>query len=143
MLTIAPPETISPEVYRQFRCFISAFLRKSGDDLTIDDVLKQISDMPHDTSELWFITEDGSFKGYLFAQVDGTMEGMMTIIHQLYMEGVKDRTVYDKIWTILCELGRPFNAKKMLCATRHNPKVFARLIKHGFKLDSYILSASL
>lgn len=143
MLTIAPPETISPEMYRQFRCFISAFLRKSGEDLTIEAVLKQIQEMPLETSALWFIHEGGTFKGYCFAQVDGTPEGIFTIIHQLYMENVKDRKVYDKIWDVLCDLGRPFHAKKMICATRYNPKVFTRLIKHGFKIDSYILSASL
>lgn len=143
MLILDNPRDLSPEMYRQFRCFISAFLRKSGDEVSIDNVLAQISQMPKETSALWFIHEGGVFKGYLFAQVDGTTEGIFTIIHQLYMEGVKDRKVYDKIWDVLYDLGRPFHSKKMICATRHNPKVFARLIKHSFKIDSYILSASL
>lgn len=143
MLTIERPDNVSPEMYRQFRCFISAFLRKSGEDMTIDDVLQQIASMDKEVSALWFIHEDKIFKGYLYAEVASTVEGTFTAIHQLYLEDVKDRRVYDRIWDVLCKLGQPFKSKKLICTTKHNPKVFARLIKHGFKLDSYILSAAL
>lgn len=143
MLTIKRPECVSGETLRTFKDYIASFIVQGEEDLTVDEVIDHVCSFNEETDRLWFVYENHIFKGYVLAGFIENMEGAYVAIHQLYLRDVKDRSVYNKIFTVLKGLGEEHGATKLICSTKHNPKAFARLIGHGFGIDSYVLTAPL
>lgn len=139
MLKLEQPKHLSPEQFDQFVEYIELFLDNSDEDeMTVKDVINKITACDPQKSGVWFIYEDDRMKGYFFLEV---IDETVVAIQQLSMSGVKDKTIYTKICDLARELGKPYNAKEMICSTIHDPKAFARLIKNGFTLETHILSA--
>lgn len=141
MLKLEQPKYLDPETFEKFVEYIEMFLDKSDEEMTVKQVIDKITSSDPQKSGVWFIYEDDSFKGYVFIEIVGSVDGMIAAIQQLSMQGVKNKEVYTKICDIARELGKPYNIKELICSTTHNPKAFARLIKNGFKLETHILSA--
>lgn len=132
--------SIESAQYHRLIEFVERFVSRSKDEITRDDAITQIfADTP---SRLWFIHEDEVFKGYMFAEFSDCLEGSFIAVHQLYMENLKDRTIYDRLQETLWDFSRQFGARKLMCSTRHNPHAFLRLLKNGWKIDSYLLSST-
>lgn len=140
MLKFEQPKSLDFGMFEKFVEFIEAFLDGSHEDMTVHDVINQITSCDPKKSAVWFIYEDDVLKGYLFAEVTKNYEGTFTAIHQLYMDGVKDRKVYNEIVSLLMDFGRPLGSREMIFSTDHNPEAFKRLIGNGFKIESHILS---
>ena len=130
-----------PSQYDSLVELVKSFITGAGETIGLDAALIQI--FANSPSRLWFIYEDEILKGYLFAEYSKCIEGDFIAIHQLYMDEIKDRKIYSHIFNVLQDFSHQFGAKKLICSTRHNPRAFIRLIKHNFKIDSYILSSVL
>lgn len=140
MLKFEQPKSLDFSMFEKFVELIEAFLEGSHEDMSVKDVINHITSCDPEKSKVWFIYEDDVLKGYLFAEVTNNHEGIFTAIHQLYMTGVKDRTVYNQIVSLLIDFGTPLGSRELICSTDHNPEAFIRLIKNGFKIESHILS---
>lgn len=140
MLKFEQPKSLSPEDFETFTGFIGMFLIGSHEDMTVKDVINHITSCDPQKSGVWFIHENDVVKGYLFAEVTQNHEGVFTVIHQLYIKGVQDRTIFDKVVEFLKDFGKQFGSREIIFSTDHDPKAFIRLIKNGFKVESHILS---
>lgn len=140
MLKIQQVADLNDTTYSKLLEFVECFITGSGEDFTVNDAMKQIfADTP---SRLWLIYEDEILKGYMFAEFSRCIEGDFTAVHQLFMHKVKDRTVYNHLSDALWDFNRQFGSRKLVCSTRHNPQAFLRLMKNGWKIDSYLLSST-
>lgn len=142
MTVLERTDTITAPLLDSFKVLIQKFIRGSGEEISVEDTLDMFRDEENHL-RLWFVYKDSLLCGYAFAETTENIEGSFVIIHQLYMDGVSDRKIYDQMYDEFEKFAKETGATRLICSTRHNPEAFARLIGHGFEVESHILSSSL